>query len=519
MFENADFLMILWYNMLDIRKSKYYNQKKGLYMSSNNSSAFYLDFKKKQKNEFEIPQLHTGAFAATSSNASKILNNAKKIIAENKSTSKPVAISRLTEGLVSLDNSSKVKLPDVDFTQENFSSKKADSFIKKNDNFEITPVREGTRIKNNIKSRLEHKYGSMDTKNLFDDIPDDIVEKNISTAKSAIDMNIKRGRLNFDYEKQFPNIVDGLSVYYAADEVGNSKEAKKAREAAYMKFDEPLVKDTGMRLLSAEIPNIAKENNRETPRNFQGVRFKAMAHNRSEHSADTTQKVEYPKSFYEEYISRREKINNDGQLPKIKSIGDIGKRFNKFSYKTTDGTTITPSENVIGFIKEYYSNEFNVAETTCDLILDNSQLESLHSYLTNGVKNAKKPANIGDGIWTKQVQSDLKWVDDMFGNSSKFAKILKCLPAITIAIDTSIGVRDNVKNKENTKEIISDAIIDIGFGTAEVLATGVAGSAIGGVPGAIAGILIGLAYSYFVDHQTYDKYDGKNFKQHIDSLF
>ena len=54
-------------------------------MSSNNSSAFYLDFKKKQKNEFEIPQLHTGAFAATSSNASKILNNAKKIIAENKS--------------------------------------------------------------------------------------------------------------------------------------------------------------------------------------------------------------------------------------------------------------------------------------------------------------------------------------------------------------------------------------------------------------------------------------------------
>ena len=89
--------------------------------------------------------MHTGAFAATSSNASKILNNAKKIIAENKSTSKPVDISRLTEGLVSLDNSSKVKLPDVDFTQENSSFKKADSFIKKNDNFEITPVREGTR--------------------------------------------------------------------------------------------------------------------------------------------------------------------------------------------------------------------------------------------------------------------------------------------------------------------------------------------------------------------------------------
>ena len=106
----------------------------------------------------------------------------------------------------------------------------------------------GSQIKTRLKSVLSKKYGGLDTKNLFDDIDDKDVENNISTAESAIKANIDKGFLNTDYFKKFPNLRDGLALSYAAADKGNSKEAKKAREAAYTE-DEPLVKETGDRML------------------------------------------------------------------------------------------------------------------------------------------------------------------------------------------------------------------------------------------------------------------------------
>ena len=157
--------------------------------------------------------------------------------------------------------------------------------------------RQGQTIKSTIKNVLSKKYGELDTKNLFDDIDDKDVENNISTAESAIKANIDKGFLNTDYFKKFPNLRDGLALSYAAADKGNSKEEKKAREAAYTE-DEPLVKETGKKLLYNNLPkntfadaenatkkesklpeaslfsNRQKENVPES-----GVRFKAKAQN------------------------------------------------------------------------------------------------------------------------------------------------------------------------------------------------------------------------------------------------
>ena len=331
-----------------------------------------------------------------------------------------------------------------------------------------------------------------------------------------------------------------------------------------MEIEEPFIKNTGRKLLSTELPNLEKtvlrinekpkttnpvwksdettsaknpiyekpdfaddiQKLRAVPEGNTGIRFKAMMgdhteQDEKEESAGYTSNNKSSSSFYDDYVEKS-KTNNSNHislLPRIKSVNDIGKNFNNFSYTTDQGTTISPSERVIEFLNKYYDNKYNVSKTTYDLILDDSQLESLHNYLSNGIKNANRPANIGKGIWEKQVTDDLKWIDDMFGKSSKFAKALKMLPAITIGIDTARGIKGNVEDKAGKKETISDAVIDISLGAGEAVLSGLAGAAVGGVPGAIVGILVGLAYTYYADNKKYDKYDGKTFKQHLDSLF
>ena len=147
------------------------------------------------------------------------------------------------------------------------------------------------------------------------------------------------------------------------------------------------------------------------------------------------------------------------------------------------------------------------------------------SYLTNEVENMQRPNNIGKGLWAKQTDEALKWVDDMFGKSSKLAKGLKALPAITVGIDTLLGVNENIKNKSGAKETLTDAGIDIGFGATEAAVAAGAPAVLsyfipalaGGAPGLIAGILAGLAANYALDHA---KYGGdKTLKERFDSKY
>ena len=118
------------------------------------------------------------------------------------------------------------------------------------------PKTSGSAIKKNIQGVLSKKYGELDTRNLFDGIDDKDVENNIETAESAIKTNLDSGTLNKSTLPKLPHLRDGLALSYAAANKGKSKAATKAREAAYMKFDEPLVKDTGIKLLSTEFPTM-----------------------------------------------------------------------------------------------------------------------------------------------------------------------------------------------------------------------------------------------------------------------
>ena len=173
-------------------------------------------------------------------------------------------------------------------------------------------------------------------------------------------------------------------------------------------------------------------------------------------------------------------------------------------------------DDSLDYLKKHFGDDYNVGKTTVDLVINEAQLKSLHKYLTNEVENMQRPNNIGKGLWARQTDEALKWVDDMFGKSSKLAKGLKAFPAITVGIDTLLGVNENIKNKSGAKETLTDAGIDIGLGAGSAVLTGLAGGAVGGMPGVIVGILAGLAIDYLADHK---EYDGKTFKQRADSLF
>ncbi len=411
----------------------------------------------------------------------------------------------------------------------------------------------GSQIKSRLKSVLSKKYGGLDTKNLFDDIDDKEVENNISTAESAIKANIDKGFLNTDYFKKFPNLRDGLALSYAAADKGNSKEAKKAREAAYFEQDEPLVKETGKRLLynnlpkktfadaenatkkESELPEASLFSNRSkenVPEN--GVRFKAEAEksNKSSNAYEPLLKDSLPpplKNSMAAEMQRREMEKNNHIISPsaIKSNKNLSGDWKQKDYSITNqsGELLSPSQETLQFLEDYFSDNYNVGETTVDFVINDVQLEALHKYLTDGVKNTKRPANIGIGAWDKQTQTDLKWIDDMFGKGSNFAKALKALPAITIGIDTIRGANENIKNNAGWGETVSDVVVDIGVGGLEVGtaaaltagATYLIPTLAGGLPGLIASVVAGLAASYLWD---YEKYGGdKTIKERLDSLF
>ena len=183
-----DFRTNVWYNILDSRRSKYYNEKgenvlNNQNTSSNSASDFYKDFQERT----------------------------------NKRLSEIISANTPKVGLSLLNSSSSAS--------KSSSGKSSSNHI---------PTRTGSSIKNNIRNVLSLKQGPLNTKNLFDDIDDETVENNIPTAESTIKSNISKGFLPADYQKRFPNLLDGLSLSYAAAEKGNNKAATKAREAAYM---------------------------------------------------------------------------------------------------------------------------------------------------------------------------------------------------------------------------------------------------------------------------------------------
>ena len=78
---------------------------------------------------------------------------------------------------------------------------------------------------------------------------------------------------------------------------------------------------------------------------------------------------------------------------------------------------------------------------------------------------------------------------------------LKSVPYITVALDTGLGVYENIQNNSELQQTISDTIVDIGFGLRGIAASTAAGSAAGSIVpgagtavGAVVGFVAGTAY-------------------------
>lgn len=189
----------------------------------NKESSFFSDYKKRSsvQSDNNLTIRYPSSFSKTQANARKlreVASAALKTAEKAKDATSSALTPEKTES--ALSNTNKNDITNTVKTTHVPSPL-------------VTKEREGTRIKKEIKDILSKKHGTLDTRHLFEDIDDETVEKNIPLAKSAINKNIDSGALDKNYSKKYSHLLDGLSLSYAADELGNAKEAKKAREAAY----------------------------------------------------------------------------------------------------------------------------------------------------------------------------------------------------------------------------------------------------------------------------------------------
>ena len=125
--------------------------------------------------------------------------------------------------------------------------------------------------------------------------------------------------------------------------------------------------------------------------------------------------------------------------------------------------------------------------------------EAMYHYLKDGIKNAVRPNNIGLGTWNKQINADLKWLDDILGSTSTITKgidfiSLPWLDAADITIDVGIGMYDNIQNNESIGKIAWDVAVDVAISGTNIYLSATIGAYVGSlfpVPG--VGTLFGMA--------------------------
>lgn len=165
-------------------------------------------------------------------------NTAQK--AKNKTEQAQNSIFSVTEPSWMSKNQKTISFGDGSISADNlpglFSSDVPESLER---NEAQNPKNEGLRIKSSVAKALSASTGK-DHSKAFDGIDDKIIEKNISLADDTVKKNTQKRAYLSDY----PNMRDGMALFYAAAESGDRKAAKLARQAAYVKnnsFAETLI--------------------------------------------------------------------------------------------------------------------------------------------------------------------------------------------------------------------------------------------------------------------------------------
>ncbi len=159
------------------------------------------------------------------------------------------------------------------------------------------------------------------------------------------------------------------------------------------------------------------------------------------------------------------------------------------------GTYVSP---LVDLDWSKFTDGYFVSNETISFLLNDDSLDYLHSYLIKEFNTTKRPDNIGIGTWNKGIQNDIDWVNNVFGKSSKIGKALKAAPYISVGIDASVGIYNNITQQADWQITVADAVVDVGFGLAGVAIGAAIGSIIPGA-GTVAGAVVGAAVGLGVD--------------------
>ena len=116
--------------------------------------------------------------------------------------------------------------------------------------------------------------------------------------------------------------------------------------------------------------------------------------------------------------------------------------------------------------------------------------------MENAIRNTPRPNNIGKGIWKKQIDADVAYMNKAFDYAGYG------MTSVFTILNTGMGIEENIQNGESTGEIITDAAIDIGAGAVSVATTVLlakAGTLISPGWGTVIGLVVGLAYDFLID--------------------
>ena len=159
------------------------------------------------------------------------------------------------------------------------------------------------------------------------------------------------------------------------------------------------------------------------------------------------------------------------------------------------------------------------------------------SSLMRAIKNSPRPNNIGVGVWNQQISKQLDDVVKMFGSTGNDIKLgystvektgilskgTKAFSYLGVAIDTVVGIKENVEKKSTWKEIMLDATVDVAISGGSMWAAAGAGSAIGSLAGSIVpgiGNVVGAVGGFVAGIFLYGltdvfKYKGKTLRDTI----
>lgn len=139
--------------------------------------------------------------------------------------------------------------------------------------------------------------------------------------------------------------------------------------------------------------------------------------------------------------------------------------------------------------------------------------------IIKSIKNMPRPNNIGKGTWAKQIDANIVSMNKAF-NYAGYG-----ITSVFTIVNTGMGIEENIQNGESTREIISDAAIDIaggvfniGMGVMYAKVGAAFGTAISPILGTTVGAIVGFGFGLLTGWKYASLYD-ESIAPTLDNIF